>query len=140
MPPSSKKSDYSSVSPWPNPTNPREELKRVKTPLGNIHLEIITHLSAIHEMHQRQRDLQALHLPNPVPQRHRNLERRARGHGAHSQHPAANHILHRHQSNNLDLHPHPFVPAVQVAGWVTIPASVFAAYIILGITLIGREI
>lgn len=121
-------------------SNPRKAIKKAKAPLGNLPLEILSHLSAYMKtiydngtfkvgIYQTQ-SLNAITTLNDVL-------------------TGTDRILNT---------PLPIAYSIAIAqitwvyilllpfqlfkslGWVTIPASIFAAYIILGIALIGREI
>ncbi|PSN74901.1 UPF0187-domain-containing protein [Corynespora cassiicola Philippines] len=121
-------------------SNPRKELKRAKRPLGNLPLEILTYLSAyVNETCNNNT------LTLPIAQTHalNNLQ-------------SLNEILTNcdrilntplpiaytiaiSQITWLYVITLPF-QLVDLMGWVSIPATTVAAYIILGIAAIGHEI
>jgi len=121
-------------------SNPRKLLKRANGPLGNLPLEILTHLSAYMKMiygngtfsvsiYQTQ-SLNALTTMNDVLTGTDRI--------LNTPLPIAYSIA-IGQITWVYILLLPF-QLFKSLGWVTIPASVFAAYIILGIALIGREI
>jgi predicted membrane chloride channel (bestrophin family) len=121
-------------------SDPRKELKRAKKPFGNLPLEILTHLSAYMKtiydnetltlsIYQTQ-SLSAIAAFNDVLTGTERI--------LNTPLPIAYSIA-ISQITWVYILILPF-QLFKSLGWVTIPASVFAAYIILGIALIGREI
>lgn len=121
-------------------SNPRKELKRAKKPLGNLPLEILTHLSAYMKsvydnetlklsIYQTQ-SLSAIAIFNDVLTGTERILKTPL--------PIAYSVA-ISQITWVYILILPF-QLYKSLGWVAIPASVFAAYIILGIALIGREI
>lgn len=120
--------------------NPRKLLKKARVPIGNLPLEILSHLSAYMKtiydngtfkvsIYQTQ-SLNALTTMNDVlTGTDRILSTPL---------PIAYSIA-ISQITWVYILLLPF-QLYKSLGWVTIPASIFAAYIILGIALIGREI
>ena len=121
-------------------SNPRKHLKRSKQPLGNLPLEILNHLAIIIDQMVSQEQ-----LPVPMTQTlaYNNLN-------------ALNEVLiHCERILNTPL---PIAYGIAISqitwvyaivlpfqlvtplGWVAIPASVVASYVLLGLHLIGREI
>ncbi|KAF2119610.1 Bestrophin, RFP-TM, chloride channel-domain-containing protein [Lophiotrema nucula] len=121
-------------------SNPRKNLKRTKKPLGNLPLEILNHLSAyiktIFDNGTLKVSIYQTQALNGVT--------------------TLNDVL--TGTDRILNTPLPIAYSIAIGqitwvyilllpfqlfkslGWVTIPASMFAAYIILGIALIGREI
>lgn len=121
-------------------SNPRKVIKQAKLPLGNLPLEILTHLSSYVKQIF---DEDTLHI------------------GA-FQSQILTSMMNMHDvltgTDRILTTPLPLAYSIAIAqityvyifilpfqlytylGWVTIPASVFAAYIILGLAFIGREI
>lgn len=121
-------------------SNPRKVIKEARMPLGNLPLEILTHLSSYVKQIF---DDDTLHVG-----------------GLQSQ--ILTSIMNMHDvltgTERILSTPLPLAYSIAIAqityvyivilpfqlytylGWVTIPASVFAAYIILGLAFIGREI
>ncbi|KAJ4352205.1 uncharacterized protein N0V89_007552 [Didymosphaeria variabile] len=121
-------------------SNPRKLLKKTNVPLGNLPLEILTHLSAylksIYDnetlkvsVYQTQ-SLAALQTMNDVLSGTDRI--------LNTPLPIA-YTIAISQITWVYILLLPF-QLYKSLGWITIPASVFAAYIILGIALIGREI
>ncbi|OAF98791.1 UPF0187-domain-containing protein [Paraphaeosphaeria sporulosa] len=121
-------------------SNPRKLLKKSNVPLGNLPLEILTHLSAYMKsiydnetlkvsVYQTQ-SLAALQTMNDVLSGTDRI--------LSTPLPIA-YTIAISQITWVYILLLPF-QLFKSLGWVTIPASVFAAYIILGIALIGREI
>ncbi|KAL5418928.1 hypothetical protein PMIN03_000770 [Paraphaeosphaeria minitans] len=121
-------------------SNPRKLLKNSNVPLGNLPLEILTHLSAYMKsiydnetlkvsVYQTQ-SLAALQTMNDVLSGTDRI--------LNTPLPIA-YTIAISQITWVYILLLPF-QLIRSLGWVTIPASVFAAYIILGIALIGREI
>ncbi|KAF1954920.1 UPF0187-domain-containing protein, partial [Byssothecium circinans] len=121
-------------------SNPRKELKKAKAPLGNLPLEILSHLSAYMKdiydnetlkvsIYQTQ-SLNALNTFNEVLTGTDRI--------LNTPLPIAYSIA-IGQITWVYILLLPF-QLYKSLGYVTIPASIFAAYIILGIALIGREI
>jgi putative membrane protein len=121
-------------------SNPRKVLKRSRVPLGNLPLEILSHLSSYMKhiydngtfkvsIYQTQ-SLNALTTMNDVLTGTDRI--------LNTPLPIAYSIA-ISQITWVYILLLPF-QLYKLLGWVTIPASVFAAYIILGIALIGREI
>lgn len=121
-------------------SNPRKLLKKAKTPLGNLPLEILSHLSAYMKtiygndtfkvsIYQTQ-SLNALTTMNDVLTGTDRI--------LNTPLPIAYSIA-IGQITWVYILLLPF-QLLKSLGWITIPASCFAAYIILGIALIGREI
>ncbi|KAL1597694.1 hypothetical protein SLS60_008180 [Paraconiothyrium brasiliense] len=121
-------------------SNPRKLLKKTSVPLGNLPLEILTHLSAylksIYDnetlkvsVYQTQ-SLAALQTMNDVLSGTDRI--------LNTPLPIAYSIA-ISQITWVYILLLPF-QLYKSLGWITIPASIFAAYIILGIALIGREI
>ncbi|KAF2437572.1 UPF0187-domain-containing protein [Karstenula rhodostoma CBS 690.94] len=121
-------------------SNPRKLLKKSSVPLGNLPLEILTHLSAYMKsiydnetlkvsVYQTQ-SLAALQTMNDVLSGTDRI--------LNTPLPIA-YTIAISQITWVYILLLPF-QLYNALGWVTIPASVFAAYIILGIALIGREI
>lgn len=121
-------------------SNPRKLLKRANGPLGNLPLEVLTHLSSYMKMlydngtfkvsiYQTQ-SLNALTAMNDVLTGTDRI--------LNTPLPIAYSIA-IGQITWVYILLLPF-QLYKSLGWVTIPASIFAAYIILGIALIGREI
>ncbi|KAH9861100.1 hypothetical protein IAQ61_010836 [Plenodomus lingam] len=120
--------------------NPRKLLKRARVPIGNLPLEILSHLSAYMKtiydngtfkvsIYQTQ-SLNALTTMNDVLTGTDRI--------LNTPLPIAYSIA-ISQITWVYILLLPF-QLFKSLGWVTIPASIFAAYIILGIALIGREI
>jgi putative membrane protein len=121
-------------------SNPRKMLKRSRVPLGNLPLEILSHLSSYMKhiydngtfkvsIYQTQ-SLNALTTFNDVLTGTDRI--------LNTPLPIAYSIA-ISQITWVYILLLPF-QLYKLLGWITIPASVFAAYIILGIALIGREI
>ncbi|CAO2649923.1 Nn.00g012150.m01.CDS01 [Neocucurbitaria sp. VM-36] len=121
-------------------SNPRKLVKKARVPLGNLPLEILSHLSAYMKtiydngtfkvsIYQTQ-SLNALTTMNDVLTGTDRI--------LNTPLPIAYSIA-ISQITWVYILLLPF-QLFKSLGWVTIPASVFAAYIILGIALIGREI
>ncbi|KAF2019337.1 UPF0187-domain-containing protein [Aaosphaeria arxii CBS 175.79] len=121
-------------------SNPRKRVKRSKKPLGNLPLEILTHISAyIHSLidnetlkvpaYQNQAVTSTVLLNEILVGVERVL---------HTPLPIAYSIA-ISQITWVYVMMLPFQLWAQLR-WVTIPGSIFAAYIILGIAAIGREI
>ncbi|KAF2276578.1 UPF0187-domain-containing protein [Westerdykella ornata] len=121
-------------------SNPRKLIKRARVPPGNLPLEILSHLSAYMKtiydngtfkvsIYQTQ-SLNALTTMNDVLTGTERI--------LNTPLPVAYSIA-ISQITWVYILLLPF-QLYKSLGWVTIPASVFAAYIILGIALIGREI
>lgn len=121
-------------------SNPRKQLKKAKVPLGNLPLEILSHLSAYMKsiydngtfkvsIYQTQ-SLNALTTLNDVLAGTDRI--------LNTPLPIAYSIA-IGQITWVYILLLPF-QLLKSLGWITIPASCFAAYIILGIALIGREI
>lgn len=120
--------------------NPRKLVKKARVPIGNLPLEILSHLSAymktiydngtfkvsIYQTHS----LNALYTMNDILTGTDRI--------LNTPLPIAYSIA-ISQITWVYILLLPF-QLFKSLGWVTIPASVFAAYIILGIALIGREI
>lgn len=121
-------------------SNPRKAIKRASRPLGNLPLEILSYLAGyIDELSLSGR------LPIPMQQT-----------SAYNNLAALNDVLvgtERVLSTPLPIAYSIAIAQItwvyivllpfqllQVLGWITIPATVAAAYIILGILFIGREI
>lgn len=120
--------------------NPRKLLKKARVPIGNLPLEILSHLSAYMKtiydngtfkvsIYQTQ-SLNALTTMNDVLTGTDRI--------LNTPLPVAYSIA-ISQITWVYILLLPF-QLFKSLGWVTIPASIFAAYIILGIALIGREI
>ncbi|KAH9862664.1 hypothetical protein J1614_010757 [Plenodomus biglobosus] len=120
--------------------NPRKLLKKARVPIGNLPLEILSHLSAYMKtiydngtfkvsIYQTQ-SLNALTTMNDVLTGTDRI--------LNTPLPIAYSIA-ISQITWVYILLLPF-QLFKSLGWVTIPASIFAAYIILGIALIGREI
>ncbi|KAJ4299823.1 hypothetical protein N0V90_005069 [Kalmusia sp. IMI 367209] len=121
-------------------SNPRKLLKKSKAPLGNLPLEILTNLSAYMKSIY---DNETLKVSIYQTQSFNALS-------------TMNDIL--TGTDRILNTPLPIAYSIAISqitwvyililpfqlykslGWITIPASIFAAYIILGIALIGREI
>ncbi|KAF2427406.1 UPF0187-domain-containing protein [Tothia fuscella] len=121
-------------------SNPRKVIKKAAKPLGNLPLEILTYMSSFVDEQVEQGLLK-------VPM-HQTL--------AYNNIAALNDVL--TGTDRILNTPLPVAYSIAIAqvtwmyiimlpfqlykalGWVTIPGSIFAAYIILGILLIGREI
>lgn len=121
-------------------SNPRKNIKRATKPLGNLPLEILTHISAYMNVIFTNST-----FPTSICQTH-----------------SLNAVLAMNDvmtgTERILNTPLPIAYSIAIGqitwvyilllpfqlykalGWVTIPASIFAAYIILGIALIGREI
>lgn len=121
-------------------SNPRKLVKKSRVPLGNLPLEILSHLSSYMKhiydngtfkvsIYQTQ-SLNALTTMNDVLTGTDRI--------LNTPLPIAYSIA-ISQITWVYILLLPF-QLYKLLGWVTIPASVFAAYIILGIALIGREI
>jgi putative membrane protein len=121
-------------------SNPRKLLKRSQVPLGNLPLEILSHMSSYMKhiydngtfkvsIYQTQ-SLNALTSMNDVLTGTDRI--------LNTPLPIAYSIA-ISQITWVYILLLPF-QLYKLLGWITIPASVFAAYIILGIALIGREI
>lgn len=121
-------------------SNPRKLVKRARVPLGNLPLEVLSHLSAYMKtiydngtfkvsIYQTQ-SLNALTTMNDVLTGTDRI--------LNTPLPIAYSIA-IGQITWVYILLLPF-QLFKSLGWVTIPASIFAAYIILGIALIGREI
>ena len=121
-------------------SNPRKLIKKARVPLGNLPLEILSHLSAYMKtiydngtfkvsIYQTQ-SLNALTTMNDVLTGTDRI--------LNTPLPIAYSIA-ISQITWVYILLLPF-QLFKSLGWITIPASVFAAYIILGIALIGREI
>jgi putative membrane protein len=121
-------------------SNPRKLIKKARVPLGNLPLEILSHLSAYMKtiydngtfkvsIYQTQ-SLNALTTMNDVLTGTDRI--------LNTPLPIAYSIA-ISQITWVYILLLPF-QLFKSLGWVTIPASIFAAYIILGIALIGREI
>jgi putative membrane protein len=121
-------------------SNPRKLVKKARVPLGNLPLEILSHLSSYMKhiydngtfkvsIYQTQ-SLNALTTMNDVLTGTDRI--------LNTPLPIAYSIA-ISQITWVYILLLPF-QLYKLLGWVTIPASVFAAYIILGIALIGREI
>lgn len=121
-------------------SNPRKDIKRARKPLGNLPLEILNHLSAYMKsiydngtfkvsIYQTQ-SLNAITTLNDVMTGTDRI--------LNTPLPIAYSIA-ISQITWVYILLLPF-QLYKSLGWVTIPASMFAAYIILGIALIGREI
>ncbi|KAF2006370.1 UPF0187-domain-containing protein [Amniculicola lignicola CBS 123094] len=121
-------------------SNPRKDVKRATKPLGNLPLEILSHLSAYMKtiydngtlkvsIYQTQ-SLNAITTLNDVMTGTERI--------LNTPLPIAYSIA-ISQITWVYILLLPF-QLFKSLGWVTIPASMFAAYIILGIALIGREI
>jgi putative membrane protein len=121
-------------------SNPRKLLKRSSVPLGNLPLEILSHMSSYMKhiydngtfkvsIYQTQ-SLNALSSMNDVLTGTDRI--------LNTPLPIAYSIA-ISQITWVYILLLPF-QLYKLLGWITIPASVFAAYIILGIALIGREI
>lgn len=121
-------------------SNPRKLIKKSERPLGNLPLEILSHLSAfVDDMIGKEQ----LKIPMTQTLAYNNIA-------------AMNDVL--AGTDRILNTPLPVAYSIAIAqitwvyivmlpfqlynqlGWVTIPASTIAAYIILGILLIGREI
>ena len=121
-------------------SNPRKLLKRARVPLGNLPLEILSHLSSyMKQIYDNQtfkvsiyqtQSLNALTTMNDVLTGTDRI--------LNTPLPIAYSIA-ISQITWVYILLLPF-QLYKSLGWITIPASVFAAYIILGIALIGREI
>lgn len=121
-------------------SNPRKNLKRANGPVGNLPLEILTHLSAyMKELYDNStfkvsiyqtQSLNAIYTMNDVLTGCDRI--------LNTPLPIAYSIA-IGQITWVYILLLPF-QLYKALGWVTIPAAVFAAYIILGIALIGREI
>lgn len=120
--------------------NPRKLIKKARVPIGNLPLEILSHLSAYMKtiydngtfkvsIYQTQ-SLNALTSMNDVLTGTDRI--------LNTPLPVAYSIA-ISQITWVYILLLPF-QLFKSLGWVTIPASIFAAYIILGIALIGREI
>ncbi|KAF2089607.1 UPF0187-domain-containing protein [Saccharata proteae CBS 121410] len=120
-------------------SNPRKQLKRSKKPLGNLPLEILSHLSAYVDSLVETGALKNFHVVQATQSV-----------------TSMNEVL---QGVDRVLNtPLPIAYAIAISqitwvyilllpfqlwselGWVTIPAAIAAAYIILGFEVIGREI
>jgi putative membrane protein len=121
-------------------SNPRKLVKRSRVPLGNLPLEILSHLSSYMKhiydngtfkvsIYQTQ-SLNAISTMNDVLTGTDRI--------LNTPLPIAYSIA-ISQITWVYILLLPF-QLYKLLGWITIPASVFAAYIILGIALIGREI
>ncbi|KAF2124459.1 UPF0187-domain-containing protein [Dothidotthia symphoricarpi CBS 119687] len=121
-------------------SNPRKLIKRARAPLGNLPLEVLSHLSCYMKniydngtfkvsIYQTQ-SLNALTTMNDVLTGTERI--------LNTPLPIAYSIA-IGQITWVYILLLPF-QLYKALGWVTIPASCFAAYIILGIALIGREI
>ncbi|KAF2729934.1 hypothetical protein EJ04DRAFT_474768 [Polyplosphaeria fusca] len=121
-------------------SNPRKTLKRAKKPLGNLPLEILNHLSAyiktIFENDTFKVSIYQTQAMNGVTTLNDVLTGTDRI--LNTPLPIAYSIA-IGQITWVYILLLPF-QLYKALGWVTIPASMFAAYIILGIALIGREI
>ncbi|ROT37792.1 UPF0187-domain-containing protein [Sodiomyces alkalinus F11] len=121
-------------------SNPRKRIKKASRPLGNLPLEILSHLSVLIDA-----TVDAGQLPTPM---HQTL--------AYNNLTVLNDIL--TGTDRVLTTPLPIAYNIAIAqitylyvfllpfqlhrdlGWITIPASLAAAYIILGFLLIGREL
>lgn len=121
-------------------SNPRKRIKQATQPLGNLPLEILSHLSVLIDAAVDQGQ-----LPTPM---HQTL--------AYNHLTILNDIL--TGTDRVLTTPLPIAYNIAIAqitylyvfllpfqlhrelGWITIPASIAAAYIILGFLLIGREL
>ncbi|KAF1968873.1 membrane protein [Bimuria novae-zelandiae CBS 107.79] len=121
-------------------SNPRKLLKKSKSPLGNLPLEILSYISAylktVYDNETLKVSVYQTHSLNAVQ--------------------TLNDVL--TGTDRILNTPLPIAYSIAISqitwvyililpfqlykslGWITIPASIFAAYIILGIALIGREI
>ena len=121
-------------------SNPRKALKRARQPLGNLPLEVLAHLSAYMKtvfdnstmkvsIYQTQ-SLNALSTMNDVMVGTERI--------LNTPMPVA-YVISISQITWVYILLLPF-QLYKKLGYVTIPACIFAAYIILGLALIGREI
>ncbi|KAK3215892.1 hypothetical protein GRF29_8g1404092 [Pseudopithomyces chartarum] len=121
-------------------SNPRKLLKRSHTPLGNLPLEILSHLSAylksIYDNETLKVSVYQTHTLNATQTMNDVLTGTDRI--LNTPLPIAYSIA-ISQITWVYILILPF-QLYKSLEWITIPASVFAAYIILGIALIGREI
>jgi ion channel-forming bestrophin family protein len=121
-------------------SNPRKLLKRSRVPLGNLPLEILNHLSvymkSIYDNGTFKVSIYQTHSLNAITTFNDVLTGTDRI--LNTPLPIAYSIA-ISQITWVYILLLPF-QLYKALGWVTIPASIFAAYIILGIALIGREI
>ena len=121
-------------------SNPRKAIKKARKPLGNLPLEILGHLSAYMKtvfdngtlkvsIYQTQ-SMNALSTMNDVMTGSERI--------LNTPLPIA-YVISISQITWVYILLLPF-QLYNKLGWVTIPATIFAAYIILGMALIGREI
>ncbi|KAH7121069.1 Bestrophin, RFP-TM, chloride channel-domain-containing protein [Dendryphion nanum] len=121
-------------------SNPRKNIKRATKPLGNLPLEILSHLSAymktIYDNGTFKVSIYQTHSLNAVLTLNDVLTGTERI--LNTPLPIAYSIA-IGQITWVYILLLPF-QLYKALGWVTIPACIFAAYIILGMALIGREI
>lgn len=121
-------------------SNPRKQLKRSALPLGNLPLELLTHLSSVlktlYDNDTFKVSVYQTHSLNAIQSLNDVLAGTDRI--LNTPLPIAYSIA-ISQITWVYILLLPF-QLYKLLGWITIPASVFAAYIILGIALIGREI